>query len=435
MQTPHQWTHSVGIGLVLSVFMGCATGTDTPESAPDSASDRGGVWAPKADDGREADAPCGDFPSYYMEFLDDILCRKALPSNRDRELSCPVEASSATVYSPHQDKMVEYVPASAYPQVDDEALVGIVPDDLYVTLVLVRRVNGEPHYRYLSNGTHHLTFEPWSTTKFMAVANAGAHLREQSDGLVGLTGQVDGIPLGDLSTIVHNYDERTYRSNDLARWFLNVGDRDRLDGALHADWLARPAWETLGGNYGPGGAKLGYEIVDEAASVTVPGTDISGRRNRLSTFTITEFLKRLVMHREDPQWAMPKLTWDDVKVLLYGARESLSYGSKTPQGMESDTAIYLQAGLDMNQVETRAHGQWRIFSKLGFGTVRGGEFVNVGYACLPVFDEQGSPKLDWGKEFFLTTQVSGEGDFRATDKRLAEIYGQIVRAIMSGSLK
>ena len=71
----------------------------------------------------------------------------------------------------------------------DEALVGIVPDDLYVTLVLVRRVNGEPHYRYLSNGTHHLTFEPWSTTKFMAVANAGAHLREQSDGLVGLTGQ------------------------------------------------------------------------------------------------------------------------------------------------------------------------------------------------------------------------------------------------------
>jgi len=435
MRSIQIWSLGTAASIAVSLTLGCAAGSDAEEGVSPHPIARPHTGPSKADDGRQVVDECGDFPAYYMEFLDDTRCQKSRPSDRNRDLQCPVVATGASVYSPHQDKPVHYAPATAEPLVDETALMGIVPDDMNLTLVLVRRVNGEPHYRYLSNGTHDVTVQPWSSTKFMAVANAGANLRAKSNGLVGLTGRIDGHPLGDLSTIVHNYDEREFRSNALARWFLNVGDRDRLDRLVHGGWLDRPSWETLGGNYGAAGPGLGYEIIDQAGSVSMAGTDVSGRRNQLSTFTIAEFLKRLVMHREDPQFGMPDLDWDDIKVLLYGAAKSRRYDRDTPQGMESDTAIYLEAGLDMAKIEAQSNGQWRIFSKLGFGTSRGGEFVNAGYACLPVLGDDGAPKPNWGKEFFLVTQLSGEGDFPKTDARLAEVYGQLVRGIMSGEIK
>ena len=46
---------------------------------------------------------------------------------------------------------------------------------------------------------------------------------------LGLTATVDSLPIGDLSTIVHNYDEQRFTSNGLARWFLNIGTRTQLD--------------------------------------------------------------------------------------------------------------------------------------------------------------------------------------------------------------
>ena len=36
-------------------------------------------------------------------------------------------------------------------------------------------------------------------------------------------------------------------------------------------------------------------------------------------------------------------------------------------GMTSDTAIFVQSGLDMDRVEEQSQGTWRIFSKLGAG--------------------------------------------------------------------
>jgi len=221
----------------------------------------------------------------------------------------------------------------------------------------------------------------------------------------------------------------------LARWFLNVGTRSQLSNYLHGAWLDRPLTESLGGNYGHPTPKIGYEIVDSGASVTVEGRDESGRSNRLSTRTIAEFLKRLVMHREDPRYAVPHLTWSDVQVLLYGAEESRVYRKTDPQGMEADTAVYLQQAFDIDGLEERTQGQWRVFSKLGFGYARGGEFVHAGYGCFPVLDTDGQILPDQGKEFIVVSQISGEGDHHRTDKRLAGIYRRLIHGVMDGTIK
>jgi hypothetical protein len=399
-----------------------------PESRP-------GIGSLKEGSANINEIGCPDYPSYYFTHLDDTECRKTLPSDRDRSFVCPNVSSTARVYSPVLDRSVSYVQAEANPIVDETALVGMVPDDMRITLILVRRVNGVPHYRYLSNGRQDEVFQPWSSTKFMAVANAGSTLRHLSNGQVGLTAHVDSTPIGDLISIVHNYDERAYTSNGLARWFLNVGTRSQLDRFIHDDWLGRPQHETLGGNYGHPTPDIAYEMTGDDGSITLDGLDGRGPANQLSTFTIAEFLKRLVMHREDPSIAMPNLEWGDVQTLLYGASDSTMYAPNDPQGMEGDTTVYLQSALDMERVEANSQGRWRIFSKLGFGYARGGEFVNAAYGCFPTLDEMGQVVPDWGKEFFIVTQLNGQGRHHDTDERLAQIYQRLVSAVMDGTLK
>ncbi len=421
------------VALLFSLSVGCAD--ERSVEGLDAQDGRIGVGTLRSDQWAKADTNCDALSSDYFEFLDDTQCRKRAPTNRDRALACPNNATHATVFSPVHGHEVSYQTADVRPVVDDTALTGIVPDDLRVTLVLVRRVDGRPHYRYLSNGRHDETFQPWSSTKFMAIANAGAQLRAQSNDQVGLTATVDDLPVGDLVSMVHNYDERIYTSNGLSRWFLNMGGRSALNNLIHDDWLDRPSWESLGGNYGHRAPDLGYSLVDESGSLEVEGRDEGGPRNHLSTYTIAEFLKRLVMQREDPDLALPGLTWPDVATLFYGAERSQIYRDGQPQGMQADTSIYVQQALDMDEIEARSHGQWRIFSKLGFGFARGGEFVNAAYGCFPVKDEQGEVVDDWGKEFFIVTQLNGRRRHQETDQRLAEIYRRLVGAVMDGILK
>jgi hypothetical protein len=352
----------------------------------------------------KADGQCGPFPPGYYRYLDDTKCAKRLPSNRDRELVCPNVATSATVVT-SSGSTVTYRPA-AEPgdelEVDTTALRGLVPDDLKVTIILVRRVGGVPHYRYLSNGHHDDAVQPWSSTKFLAIANGAARLREASGQELGLTGSVDGWPLGDLVTMVHGYDERYFSSNGLARYFHDVGGRAAAQ-QLVSDWLGRPPGETFGGNYGAPSAPLGFTFVDGDASVEIEPDLSAGPANQLSTFTLAESLKRLVMHREDEATRLAGLEWADVRTLLYGADASRLYGAASPQGMEADTAIYLQQSFDVGAMDARSGGKWRIFSKLGHGTSRGGEFVHVGYACLPELNAAGTPVLDHGKELIIAT--------------------------------
>lgn len=366
----------------------------------------------------------------HFEFLDDVCGVKRRPSRLERGAACPVTATS-TSPTLADGRRVDYRPATAGVTVDDAALAGLVSPDLDVTMILVRRVDGVPHYRYLSNGSHAATFQPWSATKFMAIANAAAALRVRSGYRVGLTASAGNVPLGDLVTVVHDYDERAYSSNGLARYFHDIGGRAEAQ-ALITDWLGRPPHETFGGNYGSPAPALGYTFTEPTgASVTLVPDLASGRTNHLSTFTLAEFLKRLVMHREDSTTRLPGIQWADVETLLYGAREATAHGGWG--GMSADPSIYVQAGVPIDVIERRSRGTWRTFGKLGLGD---GEFVHVDYACLPVLDDRGAVVPDVGKEVFIATRLAAGGATWADrDALLASAYATLLARVVDGRLK
>jgi len=424
MQTPlmSRCAGSVFGALVVTLLSACAV--DAEPTADDD------LWSDGKADGSTPGCAAARGGDHY-EFLDDVCHKKRYPSRLDREHTCPVFASTASPVLP-DGRAVRYQPATADADVDDEALVGIAPSGLDVTVILVRRVNGVPHYRYLSNGSHADTFQPWSSTKFMAIANAAAALRAGSGYGVGLTASVRGVALGDLITIVHNYDERQFSSNGLARYFHNIGGRARAQ-ELVSGWLERPAAETFGGNYGVSEPALGYTFVEgTGASVSIAPDTSGGRANHLSTFTLAEFLKRVVMHREDASTRLPGVQWADLKTLFYGAEQSSMYTSRWG-GMSADPAIYVQAALPIDAVEQQSRGTWRVFGKLGFGN---GEFVHVSYACLPVVDAAGTPVADAGKEVLIATRLAAGGTSSAgRDALLQRHYQAILSRVYDGRLK
>ena len=391
-----------------SVTLGCAAAdTDAEEESAFSESALGGCAAAQGGD--------------HYEFLDDVCKKKITPSNGDRASTCPVAASATG----------NYVPSSSGIQVDGDALSGIVPSTLKMTVILVRRVGGVPHYRYLSNGSHDAPIQPLSATKFMAVANAATRLRAVSGGKLGLDTTVDGVPVGDLVTVVANYREDTFSSNGLARWFHDVGGRRRANAAIH-DWLDRPARESFGGNYGAPSAALGFTFQGPSGSVSVE-PDLGGSvENKLSTLTMAEFTKRLALHREDAATRLPGIQWKDLEVLFYGATRSKLFPGLAHGGMSADTAIYVQQAINMGALETRSRGRWRIFSKLGFGP---SGFVHNSYTCAPSLDAAGAPVLDAGVEFVISMQSPRAGGDRGQDAQIAKVYRDVVDRIVKHTLK
>jgi hypothetical protein len=365
-----------------------------------------------------------------LRYLDDACHAKRSPTNRDRDLACPAVASTASRVLEGGRvatwRSADELAAAHGPRVED-SLTGVVPPELAVTLVLIRRVDGVPRFRYLSNGTAEQPFQTWSSSKFLAVANAAAALRGASSDRLGLDARVGDLPLGDLVTIIDNYDARRFTSNSLARYFLDIGGRARAGELIHA-WLGRPATETCGDNYGDPGPALGYTFVGpDGASITVAPDRTHGPRNLLSTRTLAEALLRLVVHREVAATRLPGIQWKDLRVLFHGADPSQLYPGQDG-GMSADTAIYLQSALDMAEVEERSQGQWRIYSKLGHGE---GDFWWSGYGCFPALDANGRPIPDAGQELVLSVRLaSGGATMAERDARLAGY----VRALVAGVL-
>lgn len=381
----------------------------------------------------KTDKPCGPYPSYYMKFLDDTQCRKRLPSNRDREFVCPVAASASLISS---DERYIRPSLDGGQLIFDESLKEFFPKEIAVTVVLIRRVDGVPYYRYLSNGRHYDPLEMWSSSKFLGVMNASESIRYYSDGALGLDGSVKEYPIGDLISVVHSYDEKVFSSNGLMYWFHDVGGRDFANQLIHSRWLNRPDTEVFGGNYGAKAPDLGLSLRGEdGLSVDVPLGSGWFRSNKLSTFTLAEALKRLVMYREDPETHLEFSTWEDVKVLLYGAQNSIWYDHQTPQGMESDPSIYVQEAVDINAIEQSTEGAWRIFSKLGLGSSRGGELVHTDYACLPVFTESGEIAVDEGVEMVISVHYPLNDDYHGGDRELAKLYKNLIEKIQSGQIR
>jgi len=378
----------------------------------------------------EPPVDCGAQKPGYFQFLDDTCNAKKFPSVQDRDQACPVLDTSATVQLTGGGS-VTYQPSSAGVNVDTTALAGIVPSELTATVILIRRVNGVPHYRYLSTGDHNVAYQPWSTTKWLAAANAAATLRIKSNYKVGLEATVDSYPLGDLISSIHAYDNNPYTSNSLGRYFHNIGGRSQANDLIHNLWLKRPANETFGGNYGAASPPLGYVFKQGNQSVTIQPDQTSGPANHLSSFTMAEALKRIVLHREEATQRLPGIQWADIKVLLFGAQGSSQYGKWG--GMTRDTTLYLQVGHDIDYIEKRSAGRWNIFSKLGLGTK--GQFLNVGYACMPVLDDAGNPVPGWGREFVIASHLpTGGSSWAQRDRNLAKAHRTIIKRIVDGRL-
>jgi hypothetical protein len=285
--------------------------------------------------------------------------------------------------------------------------------------------------RKLSNGSHDQAVQPWSTTKFLAAANAAASLRIASGYQVGLTATVGSVSLGDLVTSMHAYDDDPYGSNALGRYFHDIGGRQRANDLIHALWLDRPATETFGGNYGAASPPLGYTFTDGGNQLTIDPDTSSGPANHLSMYTLAEALKRLVLHREEADQRLPGIQWPDIQTLLYGAAGSATYGDRG--GMTRDPAVYLQSAHDIDYLERRSRGTWTIVSKLGLGS--SGQFLDVGYACLPVLDDQDQPVPGWGRELIIAAHLpSGGATWAERDRLLALAYRAILLRIIDGRL-
>jgi hypothetical protein len=382
---------------------------------------------PELDD--EPPALCDSPAPGGFQFMNDTCEAKRFPGDVDRERPCALLDASAEI-ALAGGGTVTYQPSSEAPLVDGEALVDLVPAELDVTVILIRRVGGVPHYRFLSNGSHDVSFQPWSTSKFLAAANAGARLRLASGGEVGLTASVGGTALGDLVTSLHNYDNAPYSSNAIGAYFHDIGTRQRARDLIGDLWLGRPASESFGGNYGQAAAPLGYDFSDGAATLDLDPDTSSGFVNHLSTFTLADALRRLALHREEPALAMPGLEWADARTLLYGA-EGSAYGPFG--GMSADRAVYLQSAHDLDYLEARSRGTWRIFSKLGTGS--DGQFLDVGYACLPVLDDAMQPVEGWGRELVIAAHLpTGGASWAERDRILARAFRTIVIRAVDGRL-
>ena len=367
---------------------------------------------------------------WYFQFLDNLCEEKVWPSDQDRDRMCPV-SDDTPLMTLENGTQVEYLPGTQPVAWDTDALDGLLPPGMRMAVILVKRVDGVPHYRYLSNGAHDLPQQPWSTTKFLAAANAAASMRIQSGYEVGLTADASTHRIGDLASSMCLYDNSPFTSNGLGRWFHDIGGREKANDLIHDLWLERPAVETFGGNYGDASPPVGYTFAEaEGATLTVSPDTSPGPANHLSLHTLAEALRRLVLHREEPHQRLPGIQWLDLRVLLYGAEDPAKYGPWG--GMTRDTAIYLQAGHDMDYIEARSQGQWTIFSKLGLGSQ--GQFVHLGYACWPVLDG-GDVVPGQGREFVIAAHLDQGGtDWDERDRILATAYRKVILRIVDGRL-
>jgi len=267
------------------------------------------------------------------------------------------------------------------------------------------------------------------------------------------------IELGDLATIVCSYDKTAgYSSNSLSSYFHDLGWRGRLHDLVTSDWLGLDGM-TLGGNYG----EVSPSDLSDTLSSTTATADVKAKSssssssttcaadkdpwpviysNSLSAVAAAEMTRRIALYREiTPTLRFPGMLWEDAQVVLMGAADSLFFPSSTLSmgGMMVDTAVFVQAALNMTQVDEESNGQWRIYSMRGAGVanLNRGDIVNNAYACIPIAitGADGTTSYD-GVEFTLS--VRGSIPF---DTSLVKTQGQVrgaveevVQAIMKGQI-
>jgi hypothetical protein len=334
----------------------------------------------------------------------------------------------------------------------DERQLSFVDGRVNVALILIRRNSyGQARFKYLaSRGSQ--VWQTWSSSKVFAVASAASRLRERCS--LGLSDSAvkgknsDKTPLADLITIICDYDvTQGYSSNGLARYFLDVGGRQRLD-ALVKLWLRTEQQESLGGNYGsPAPPDLGFEFSGGAKQCSLepllgPSEPIA---NHLSALGSAEFLRRIALFEQvGKSRRVPFTQLNDSLAILYGAgAHSTLFPATTWGGMSSDPSERIERALNMSDIERRSDGRWRLFTKDGAGyssTRSVGEIIDNSYACFPVLDGSGAePLANVGVEFVLSARSHIAGaNMSATIEQAGQVLdaaiAQIVQSILNGTI-
>jgi hypothetical protein len=434
---------TAGIGAVSGIGFGSGVGSAGPDRT-----------------GPNVDLSNCSSRGYYLTYLDGI-CHpgsdryKTYPDPDDysgdfREWQSPIRdgAIPAGYYRPFAS-----VNTAAH-LADTEALNDLgIPDGMRVSVINVKRdENGVPYYRYFANmlgnrgpdgrdrsaDSVEVAYEPWSASKVFGIAAAAAKIRRASDNETGLDSKFDGRHTGEAITDVVSYRNGVMTSNRLSAHFLETAGHGYASN-LFEEWIGSLD-SSMNGGYGadPGrydwrGNTHAFYDDDTGERVTIDGSSPTGDKE-MTPLAMSEFLKRLVMHREDPATRLPGFRsdanhqdyWEDLKMLFYGAPWD------TQGGMLDDTAIYLESAVDFDTVSS---GDWRIFSKLGYsGGSRGagGEFVYTGYAALPRADDPTS-----GSEFFITVHFNRHANYGTKhdkDEVLQQTIEKIVNAVRSGRI-
>ncbi|AWL11611.1 hypothetical protein HMF8227_01130 [Saliniradius amylolyticus] len=311
-------------------------------------------------------------------------------------------------------------------------------------------------YRYLANAnTQDDLYEPWSTSKIMAITGAVSKAREHGVGARSLAGGV--VPVPDLITSINSYapfGQANGNSNSIATYLVNAAGRDYLTSLFHDNWLKLSNDNvSLRGAYYREVFNPGEDLwLDPETGKTAPmptlesNSDDPGYRDYrcddcgltgnkpMTTLAQAEWLKRLASHQQDKATRHPNLTAEDVQTLFYGtghSDEQHQYGGML-QGISRMLTHALAKGIDADTQDPKAtldkstDGQWRIFQKIGWGPsgTRGrSEVVILAQVCLPEY--QG------GKAFTLAAQSSVEGN----DEALVSNAGQKLQKLMTHSLE
>jgi hypothetical protein len=363
-------------------------------------------------------------------------CQKKFPSNTQRELACPIVYDAVPkgyALDGPLSKVKVYSGLRAIPSARKVDMV----------VILIRRTADGVYYKYLSNGRKLVPLETWSSSKVFAVAAAAGVIRRSCK--VGLEAMVKGprggIPLGDLVTIIASYDtSKGYTSNGLAKYFGQIATSALKN--LVQNKLGKKS-ETLGGSYGVPAPAIGhsYSTSPNRKWCALKSQIGLGGANTISVLTSAELVKRIVMHREiKPNNRIPGFLWSDAQAILYGAVNSKLFQGLKWGGMSTDISALIQSKLDMNSIEKRSKGKWRIFDKVGWGysSSRRGDVRQNGYGCFPVVDANGAAKPNSGVEFVIATRGSLNGDASTLTKARVlaqEAVGDVVKAIVSGKIK
>jgi hypothetical protein len=316
---------------------------------------------------------------------------------------------------------------------DWSALSRLVPPNMEAVVIDIRRVGGVPHYLYLSNGKQNAVYEPWSSSKFMAVSGAMARARTESGGKVGGDGTVGNFSIGDMTTAIHTYAAKGTApgggssgvdgSNGMSNYFFRVAGADYLTELMHDRWLRLPDRSNFRGGYGGfsfNEGSLNWTSADGRSTTRMGRLErgINGDKT-MSAIAQAEWLKRLTQFETDPSTRLPgfngTIQAEDTRALLYG---NLKRNNEIG-GMLAGESVYLLQGLlpgvrvgrpdafggEPNRaakeiLDRVTGGKWRVFHKLGAGvsgTRRVSEIVMATYACLPGYDG--------GREFVIITSA------------------------------